>query len=68
MDIIRAVNEDLARLDDGKTVRYLNITRAFLANDGTIPDIIMPDQLHPNAAGYQIWADAMDPLLTEMMK
>lgn len=67
MTRIRAVNEDLAQLDDGKRVRYLNITRAFLGNDGTIPNIIMPDQLHPSAAGYQIWAEAMDPLLTEMM-
>lgn len=27
----------------------------------------MPDQLNPNAASYQIWADAMRPLLGEMM-
>ena len=45
-----------------------NVTAAFLGNDGTIPKTIMPDQLHPNAAGYQLWADAMQPLLTEMMK
>lgn len=68
MAIIQEVNADLAQLDDGTTVRFLNINARFLGNDGTIPNIIMPDQLHPNAAGYQLWAEAMQPLLTAMLK
>jgi beta-glucosidase len=28
----------------------------------------MPDLLHPNEHGYQIWADAMNPTLDEMLK
>ena len=68
MQIIKAVNAELAKLDDGKTVRYLDISAKFLDDDGRIPSPIMPDQLHPTAAGYQIWAEAMQPLLTEMMK
>lgn len=68
MEVINAVNADLATLDDGKTVRFLNLNARFLANDGTIPDIIMPDQLHPNAAGYQLWAEALEPVLANMMK
>jgi len=27
----------------------------------------MPDFLHPNAKGYQIWADAIGPVLAKMM-
>lgn len=64
---IRAVNAELAKLDDGKNVRYLDIGEKFMV-DGKIPDEIMPDQLHPSVKGYQIWADAMQPTLEEMMK
>jgi lysophospholipase L1-like esterase len=56
------------RLDDGKTIRFLNINEVFLGQDGRIPHAIMPDQLHPGAAGYQLWADAMQPLLESMLK
>ena len=67
-EIINAVNAELAKLDDGQTVRYLDIAPVFYGQDGKIPFALMPDQLHPNAAGYQLWADAMKPLLTEMLK
>lgn len=67
MAIINAVNTDLAQLDDGDRIRFLNINEHFLEDDGSIPSLIMPDQLHLNAAGYQLWAEAMQPLLTEMM-
>jgi lysophospholipase L1-like esterase len=68
MQTIDAVNRELARLDDGKTIRFLNINQVFLGQDGRIPHAIMPDQLHPGAAGYQLWADAMQPLLESMLK
>ena len=68
MHTIAAVNRDLAKLDDGKTIRFLDIGAVFLGPDGKIPNAIMPDQLHPGPAGYQLWADAMQPLLEDMMK
>ncbi|MEY4940095.1 MAG: hypothetical protein RIQ93_1830, partial [Verrucomicrobiota bacterium] len=66
--VINGVNAELAKLDDGRNVRFLDINAQFVGQDGKIPFAIMPDQLHPNAAGYQLWADAMKPLLTEMLK
>jgi len=65
---IDEINKELAQLDDGKTVRYFDIGKKFLDADGNIPKDIMPDGLHPNAKGYEIWAEAMNPLLQEMMK
>jgi beta-glucosidase len=45
----------------------LDIGDKFMQADGTLPPQIMPDALHPNAAGYQVWADAMNELLGDMM-
>ena len=68
MKIIREANAQLAKLDDGRNVRFLDIGPKFLDANGLIPDSIMPDQLHPTAAGYKIWAEAMQPTLDAMMK
>jgi beta-glucosidase len=61
------VNEQIKKLDDGKNVRYFELWDQFLDKDGNLTKEIMPDRLHPNQKGYEIWADAMDPLLAEMM-
>jgi lysophospholipase L1-like esterase len=68
MDVIRAANAQLAKLDNGKTIRYLDIGPKFVGVDGKLPNDLMPDQLHPNATGYKLWVDAMQPLLDEMLK
>jgi lysophospholipase L1-like esterase len=65
---VALINTVIAKLDDGSMVRYLDIDPKFIEADGTLPRSIMPDLLHPNAHGYQIWADAMNPTLDEMMK
>jgi lysophospholipase L1-like esterase len=65
---IKKVNEQIARFEDRKSIRYLDIGPKFLAPDGKIPKDVMPDFLHLSEKGYQIWADAMDPLLKELLK
>jgi len=66
---IKDINEEIAKLDDGgQHVKYLDIGKKFLEADGTLPKEIMPDALHPNAKGYQIWADATAPAIAELMK
>ena len=65
---VAVINTALAKLDDGNKVKFLDIGSKFLEADATLPKSIMPDLLHPNERGYQIWADAMNPTLDEMMK
>ena len=65
---INEINPVIAKLDNGKMVKFLDIGAKFLDANGTLPTSIMPDLLHPNEHGYQIWADAMNPTLDEMMK
>jgi lysophospholipase L1-like esterase len=65
---IDRINPVLARLDDGKMIKFLDIGKKFLEADGTLPTSVMPDLLHPNEHGYEIWADAMNPTLDEMLK
>lgn len=62
------INGLIAQLDDGKGVFFLDIGQKFLEADGTLPKRIMPDALHPNTAGYWIWADAMQDKLAELLK
>jgi beta-glucosidase len=62
------INRLISALDNGETVQYLDIGRAFLNDDGTLRDELMPDLLHPNAAGYSVWAKAMEPAIKRLLQ
>lgn len=61
------VNARLPALADGRRVFFLDVNKAFLGADGSLPANVMPDALHPNEAGYAIWARAMQPELDRLM-
>lgn len=61
------VNKLLPALADGQTILFMDIGPKFLDAQGNLPKEVMPDLLHPNAKGYQIWIDAVGPKLEEMM-
>jgi lysophospholipase L1-like esterase len=66
---IKHINSLIASLDDGgKTVKYMDIGDKFLDPDGTLPKSVMPDGLHPNTKGYEIFAEAITPTVQAMMK
>jgi lysophospholipase L1-like esterase len=67
MASINKINEDIAKLADGKTIRYLNINDKLADKDGKLLEGMTGDQLHLSLKGYQVWADALKPLLTELL-
>jgi lysophospholipase L1-like esterase len=65
---INANLANLAKLADGKTVRYLNINDTLADKDGRLYDGMMnADKLHPTVKGYQVWADALKPIFRELL-
>ena len=62
---IKAVNKIISGYADGKKVIYMDFGDKFLEPDGTLSKEIMPDLLHPSAKGYQIWADAIQPVIDQ---
>jgi len=67
--VIDKINKNLSRLADGRTIRYLNINDRLASSDGTLFEGIMNahDKLHPTVKGYQVWAHALKPVLTELL-
>ena len=65
---ILQVNQALAKLDDGKSIFYLDFGSQMIEADGSIDRAMMADYLHPREKGYEIWASAMEPKLKELLK
>jgi beta-glucosidase len=60
-------SEIASKLADDKTVFFLDIGPKFVEADGTISKEIMPDRLHLSPKGYEIWAEAIDGKVKELM-
>lgn len=67
MPTINAINAGIAAFADGRKVVFLDINDKLADEDGRLFDGMMGDGLHPTIRGYQTWADALKPLLTELL-
>src|SRR5438552_10164368 len=67
--LIDRINRSLSELADGQKIRYLNINGKLADGDGRLLDGMMNarDKLHPTVKTYQVWADALKPILTELL-
>jgi lysophospholipase L1-like esterase len=66
---IADVNKIISGLDDHQHVFYMDIGAKFLDEKGYfLPDSFRPDNLHPQAKGYDLWGAAVRDKLAELMK
>jgi lysophospholipase L1-like esterase len=67
LPVIADANRRLAKLADGKRVRFLNVNGGLADADGKLFEGMMVDNLHLSVKGYQVWADGLRPILTELI-
>ena len=63
-----AANQIIKTFADDKTVFFMDINAKLLQPDGTLSKDIMPDLLHPNEKGYEIWAEAIEGEVKDLLK
>ena len=67
MPTIEKINRQLSQLDDRRSVRVLNINDRLADANGRLLAGMSGDGLHLSIKGYQAWADALKPLLADIL-
>lgn len=62
-----AINDRVRAYTDNQQVFFLDLSRHFLDDRGRLSQDLMPDYLHPNERGYQVWAGAMEDMIKKLM-
>jgi lysophospholipase L1-like esterase len=69
MPFIDKINANLSSFADGRRVRYLDVNDKLADREGRLFEGMMNarDKLHPTIQGYQVWADALKPIFSELL-
>jgi lysophospholipase L1-like esterase len=67
MPTIAAINANLAKMADGRSVLFLDVNPKLADPSGTLFDGMTVDGLHPSFKGYEVWAAGLRPILTELL-
>jgi lysophospholipase L1-like esterase len=67
MPAIARINANLAKMADGQKVRFLDVNARLADDKGVLFEGMMADGLHPSLKGYEVWADGLRPILTELL-
>lgn len=60
---VAAVNALIEPYAKSPRVTYIDISEKMIGSDGTISKEMMPDAVHPTDKGYEIWAEAILPVV-----
>ncbi len=67
MPTIAAINAHLATMADERSVRFLDVNSKLADAEGNLFEGMTVDGLHPSLRGYEVWADGLRPMLTELL-
>jgi lysophospholipase L1-like esterase len=67
MPTIDRINARLAKMADGKSVRFLDVNSKLADSKGVLFEGMMGDGLHLTLKGYEVWAAGLSPLLQELL-
>ncbi len=71
-DELRELNEEIntriREFDSRENVTFANINDIFLTEEGILTEEIMPDELHPNEHGYELWAEEMIEIMDQLLE
>jgi lysophospholipase L1-like esterase len=67
MPTIDGINANLAKMADGKSIRFLDVSSKLADAQGKLFDGMTMDGLHPTVKGYEVWAQGLKPILTEVL-
>lgn len=56
---VDSANMLMKAYSDEKQVLWLDINHHFVTDEGVLLETVMPDLLHPNAAQYEVWGNAV---------
>jgi len=64
---ILQVNQIIRKLADDKNVFWIDFGHLYVNSNGGIPRDIMPDYLHLSKRGYEMWAEAIEEKLAQLL-
>jgi lysophospholipase L1-like esterase len=64
---IERINANLAKMADGRSVRYLDVNPKLADANGVLFEGMMLDGLHPSLKGYEVWAARLKPIFAELL-
>ena len=65
--MIDKINAKIAGFADGSRIRFININDKLADSKGVLFEGMAADKLHPTVKAYQLWADALKPIFTEVV-
>lgn len=61
------INKLIAPFGKEKNIAFVDIWEKFANADGTPNRTLFHDSVHPNAQGYAVWAETLEPILLKLL-